>query len=258
MRTHSFITSCLVLGCVAAACSGRSRPADDANAAEAPGSTPEPGQPSRPPTASVVAPVSFAEAESAFTTKRYSDALRLFTTYTSERPNNVWGYYMLGLSAWKSGDRETAEKAFTLALEKDSTHTKSHLNLGRVLIEAGRPADALPHVEAALKIDSTSSEAFRVLGRVKRELGDVDGAIAAYQRAIALDARDAWSMNNLARAYIEQGKFDDALGPLARAVEIDTSAAAFRHNLGIALEHSSRVDLPGLARSFEEQVKSWK
>src|SRR5947199_250507 len=127
---------------------------------------------------------------------------------------------MLGLSAWKAGDRETAVNAFTLALEKDSTHVKSHLNLSRVLIEQGHAQEALPHVAAALAIDSTSSEGFRLRGRVKSELSDSDGAIAAYKRAIVLDGRDAWSLNNLARVYMGQGRPegarppDDAVQPL--------------------------------------------
>ena len=151
-----------------------------------------------------------------------------------------------------------AVNAFTLALEKDASHVKSHINLSRVLIEQGRAQDALPHVEAALVIDSTSGETIRLLGRVKRELGDSAGAIAAYQRAIVLDERDVWSMNNLAKLYIAQGNYDDAVGPLARAVEIDSTTPAFRNNLGVALGHSSRVDLGALARSFEEQIKTWR
>src|SRR6266568_3439140 len=70
------------------------------------------------PTASpVTGPVSFTDGQTAFTEKRYGDAERLFTAYTSDKPDNVWGYYMLGLSAWKAGDRDAAVNAFTLALE---------------------------------------------------------------------------------------------------------------------------------------------
>src|SRR5256884_4628871 len=211
-----------------------------------------------PPASRVTGPVSFTDGQTAFTEKRYGDAVRLFTAYTSDKPDNVWGYYMLGLSAWKAGDRDAAVNAFTLALEKDSTHVKSHINLSRVLIEQGRAQDALPHVESALAIDSTSGETVRLLGRVKRELGDSAGAIAAYKRAIVLDERDVWSMNNLAKLYIGQGNYDDAVGPLARAVEIDSTTPAFRNNLGVALGHSTRVDLGALARSFEEQIKTWR
>src|SRR5881227_1693630 len=222
----------LVAGAVVAACGHETSQSSEASAAEVSTTRPE-SSAATPPASMVTGPVSFDEAQTAFTEKRYADAVRLFTGYTSDKPDNVWGYYMLGLSAWKAGDRDAAVNAFTLALEKD----------------------ALPHVEAALVIDSTSGETVRLLGRVKRELGDSAGAIAAYKRAIVLDERDVWSMNNLAKLYIGQGNYDDAVGPLARAVEIDSTTPAFRNNLGVALGHSTRVDLGALARSFEEQIR---
>jgi tetratricopeptide (TPR) repeat protein len=247
----------LVAAAVAAACGGRSQRASDANAAEV-AAVPETSSATSPPTSVVTGPVSFDEGQTAFTEKRYGDAVRLFTAYTSDKPDNVWGYYMLGLSAWKSGDRDAAANAFELALEKDASHVKSHINLSRVLIEQGKAQDALPHVEAVLAIDSTSGEAVRLLGRVKRELGDSAGAIAAYKRAIVLDERDVWSMNNLAKLYLGQGKYDEALGPLARAVEIDSTVPVFQNNLGLALAHSSKVDVGALAKTFEEEIKTWR
>jgi tetratricopeptide (TPR) repeat protein len=247
----------LVAGAVVAACGHETSQSSEASAAEVSTIRPE-SSVATPPVSVVTGPVSFDEGQTAFTEKRYADAVRLFTGYTSDKPDNVWGYYMLGLSAWKAGDRDAAVNAFTLALEKDASHVKSHINLSRVLVEQGRAQDALPHVEAALVIDSTSGETVRLLGRVKRELGDSAGAIAAYKRAIVLDERDVWSMNNLAKLYIGQGNYDDAVGPLARAVEIDSTTPAFRNNLGVALGHSTRVDLGALARSFEEQIKTWR
>src|SRR5690349_1872953 len=48
-------------------------------------------------------PVTFEMADSAYRERRYDDATVLFRTYTGGRPGNAWGFYMLGLSAWKSG-----------------------------------------------------------------------------------------------------------------------------------------------------------
>jgi TolA-binding protein len=50
--------------------------------------------------------VTYEMAESAFLEGRYEEAERLFTGYTDRRPENPWGYYMLGLSAWKAGELE--------------------------------------------------------------------------------------------------------------------------------------------------------
>jgi len=246
----------LVAGALAAACGHKPSQSSEASAAEVSKATPSETPTTATP--SIVTPVSFAEAESAYTAKRYGDAVRLFTTYTSDKPDNVWGYYMLGLSAWKNGDRDAAVNAFTLGLQKDSTHIKSHLNLSRVLIEQGRAQDALPHVEAAVALDSTSGETFRLLGRVQTELGDTDAAVAAYRRAIVLDENDVWALGGLGRTYIDQGKFDDALGPLARAIQVDSTVGTVQKNLGIALRHASCVKLDSLAENFATAVKTGK
>ena len=240
------IIPCVIGAFVAGACGDNHSQSRDANAAEVTTVSPETSSASSSSGPVTAGTVSFDGAQTAYTEKRYDEAVRLFTSYTSEHPDKVW----------KTGDRDAAVRAFTQALEKDSTHVKSRLNLSRVLIEQGKAQEALPYVEAALKIDSTSNEIYRVLGRVKSELGDSTGAIEALKRAIVLDGRDAWSMNTLAKVYIGQGRFEDALGPLARAIEIDSTVTAFHTNLGRALERTA--DRGSLAEAFVEQVKTWR
>ena len=66
-------------------------------------------------TPSVAVPqVSLSDAELAYHDKRYDEATKLFSTYADQHPANPWGHYMLGLSAWKSGDLDLAENAFGL------------------------------------------------------------------------------------------------------------------------------------------------
>ena len=185
--------------------------------------------------------VAYQDAESAFTAKDYDKAQAMFTAYTEQHSQNAWGFYMLGLSAWKAGDVAKAESAFGEALELDPRHVKSMLNLSRVLLETDRPKDALDRVQAALGIDSESVDAYRLEGRAQYALGQVDDAIASYRHAIALDTSDVWSMNNLGLIFIQQGRFEDALGPLARATQLDSGVAIFQNNLGIALERTGHL-----------------
>ena len=187
-------------------------------------------------------PVSFEIADSAYRERRYDDATTLFKAYTESRPNNGWGFYMLGLSAWKSGDRVQAESAFAHSLALDSTHVKSHLNLSRVLLEDGKPDSALAHIEQAIALDSTSSAPLRLQGRVFEAQGKTDDAIVAYQRAIVKNDSDTWAMNNLGALYIRLDRYEDAIGPLARVTEIDDKVATFHNNLGMALELTGRFE----------------
>lgn len=184
--------------------------------------------------------VSYEEAEAAYNAKRYEEAVGLFSCYTDQKGENPWGFYMLGLSAWKTGENERAEAAFARAIELDPRHVKSFINLSRVLLETGRPEEAMEKIDSALAIDPRSNTAYRLKGRASALLGEKDDAIAAYRKAIEIDDQDAWSMNNLALIHIEAGRFDDALPPLARAVEIESGEPVFFNNLGMALEGTGR------------------
>ena len=241
-------------------------------------------------------PVSYADAEAAYAGRNYDEAVDLFAAYTRSSPDNPWGHYMYGLSAWKAGDDEQALAAFDEALRLDPQHRKSLLNSARVLLETGRPREALERVEHALSIEPLSGEGLRLLGRARYELKEIPEAIDAYQQAIALDERDVWAMNNLGLIYIQQDRSDIALPILARAVELRSNSPVFQNNLGTALERTghfaaagkayeavlatdstygkaaasldrvtphvasdtSTVDLAAVAAEFREAVRSWR
>ncbi len=199
-----------------------------------------------------VSPVSYESAEDVFQKGRYSEATQLFDAYTVTHPENVWGHYMLGLSAWKAGEDEKAVHAFDKALELDPAHRKSLFNSSRVLLENDRPKEALERIEKALAIEPMSNEGLRLLGRARYELGNAEEAIQAYQRALCLDERDVWSMNNLGLIYIQQGRSNEAIPPLARAVELRGNSPVFQNNLGTALERSGYPTAS--ARAYEAAI----
>ncbi len=239
-------------GLILAAACGKDAPPADASETTAevtvmpathPGG-PERGSPVEPV---VIGPVRFERAESSFTARRYEEAVGLFAVYTRDTPENPWGFYMLGLSTWKSGDRINAAQAFRKALELDSTHVKSRLNLSRVLIEDGRPDEALEQLELVRAGDATLGEVQRLIGRAHDARGEVEQAIAAYQRAIVLDTTDVWAMNNLGVLLVQQGRAGEALGPLVRATALRPTSPVFQNNLGTALEASGHRIAAGIA-----------
>jgi tetratricopeptide (TPR) repeat protein len=185
-------------------------------------------------------PVSFADGETAYHARKYGDAVAIFERYVVQRPRNPWGHYMLGLSAWKSGDLAKAEQAFEQALAVDPHHVKSLVNASRVFIEQKKHDDAIDRLTRAAEIDPESVEVLRLLGRTYHAQGRTDDAIAAYQRAIEVNDIDVWSMNNLGLLLLEAKRADEALPFFARAAERRSDVAAFHNNLGMALEHTGR------------------
>jgi tetratricopeptide (TPR) repeat protein len=247
------IVAMVIVAYVFAACGDRnpeqaraSEPVTSSTVTVAPVSTPS----TEEPAIVISGPVTFELADSAYRDRRYDDAITLFKAYTENRPSNPWGFYMLGLSAWKSGDRGQAVSAFTQALALDSTHLKSHLNLSRVLLEEGQPDSALTHIEAAILLDSTSGEPIRLQGRAFEAQGKMDDAILAYQRAFQLDSTDVWALNNLGALYIRLERFQEAIEPLKVAVALNDKVAVFHNNFGMALERT------GQYRAAEDEYRA--
>jgi len=185
-------------------------------------------------------PASFAEGEAAYKAKKYTVATTIFDRYTAEKPDNAWGHFMLGLSAWKGGDLAKSEKAFKAALAIDPDHLKSLMNLSRVLIEEKRFDDALDTLMRAGDIEPTSNEVQRLIGRASHALGKTDDAIEAYRHALELDEKDVWSMNNLGLLFLEQKRAEEAMPLFLKAVDLRKDVAAFHNNLGMAFEHTRR------------------
>ena len=196
--------------------------------------TPQPQEPV------ITGPVTFGDGETAFREGRFDQAAALFTAYTLQKPDNVWGYYMLGLSQWKSGKLEEAVTTFETARTKDSTHRKTLVNMARVLLALKRPAEALTRGQEVVQLDSTNAEGWRIVGRAYTDLDSTTQAIAAYQRALVIDDTDVWSMNNLGMIYFEQQQYEQALRPLARAAELAPEQPVFQNNLGMTLELSGQ------------------
>ena len=180
--------------------------------------------------------VSYGDAEGAFQAGSFGEAIDLFSIYTEEHPTNPWGHYMLGLSGWKAGHLDVAETHLLESIELAPEDARSRVNLARVLIEAGRPAEAIEQAAAAEDLDPASIQAKRVHARALAESGDHDSALAKYEDALWIHPDDGWSLNNMGYLLVQQGRYDDAIGPLALAVQVDSTNVTFLNNFGSALE----------------------
>lgn len=243
-------------------------------------------------------PATYDNANAAFTSGHYPEAAEMFERYVETKPNNAFGFYMLGLSSWKAGDFERAKTAFDKSIDIDPTFAKSYFNEARVLLDLKRAPEALEQIEKGLGIDSTSADGWRLKARAQSASGDAEGAMQTYRELLVRNDEDLWGLNNLGVMLLDSGDSEGALGPLARVVQIRPTAPLFQNNLGMALERSGymvaalhhyqaavrddsgytkavknaerlqgivtdttlqdEVSVPDLAEAFRVKVKMWK
>jgi tetratricopeptide (TPR) repeat protein len=122
-------------------------------------------------------------------------------------------YYEEGLDHEDEERPEQARAAYERALELAPDLVEAHLNLGRLLHEAGELDAAEQHYRAAQAADPRHTTASYNLGVVLQDLGRLHEAAAAYEATLATDPAFADAHYNLAGVY-------EALGD---------RPAAFRH-----------------------------
>jgi len=92
-------------------------------------------------------------------------------------------WFELGCNAEVSSPDE-ARDAYRRAIELDPRHADAHVNLGRLLHEAGELDAAEAHYRLALDVEPADGIAWFNLGLVCEARGHLDEAVTAYQRSI--------------------------------------------------------------------------
>lgn len=118
---------------------------------------------------------------------------------------NAVAWYERGC-ALEATDARSAEDAYRRAIELDPTLADAHVNLGRLVHEAGDTVGAEAHYRRALDLRPDDATAAFDLGVALEDLGRDVEAIGAYEKAVELDPGHADAFFNLAGACERAGR----------------------------------------------------
>jgi DNA-binding transcriptional MerR regulator len=104
-----------------------------------------------------------------------------------------------------------AAHTYRQALALDPGHADAHVNLGRLLHEAGELAEAEAHYLSTLALRPDDGTAAFNLAVAIEDQGRYDEALQQYERAVAIDGTNADAHYNAARLYEKLGKFTAAI-----------------------------------------------
>ncbi|HSC28599.1 MAG TPA: tetratricopeptide repeat protein [Vicinamibacterales bacterium] len=125
--------------------------------------------------------------------------------------------------------------------------------LGGSYVEAGRFADAVPHLEAAVRLGERSGSTYNYLGVALMEEGRVRAALTEFQRAEAADPRDERIAFNRAIALSKLSRFTEAAAAYRRSLDVNPDFLDAHVNLAVLLFSLGRTNdaLPHYQRAVE-------
>jgi tetratricopeptide (TPR) repeat protein len=141
------------------------------------------------------------------------------------------GWAALGLLRARAGALFAAEDALRRAHALDPQPDVA-ANLGAVLREQGRPADAAAVLYPALKDAGTHPIGWNTLGAALQDLGDLPTAAGCFQRAAQQDPRNPVPLVNLHGAVFDDRDPAAARRCLEHAAQVAPTDPATRFHLG--------------------------
>ncbi len=152
---------------------------------------------------------------------------------------------LLALSTltWRQGriykDEETLWRD---TLAKNPSCLMARSNLGSVLAQQARYAEAAAEYTKALKLDPDSYEVHNNLASAYDRLGRADEALAHYTEALRRQPNDHRVHYNLGIAQARRGQVDQAIEHFATAIRLQPDLPEPRHHLANLLVNQGRTD----------------
>jgi len=156
---------------------------------------------------------------------RFEEAIDAFQRCLKLDPKDVKAEDNLGLSYQGLGRNEEAAAAFRQAIEWQAGSALKdpgpYINLGALLIETGKPAEALPFLLEARAIAPRDVKARRELGKAYMALNRLDEAQPELEKAVALAPNSAPGHFVLGQLYRKRGMVEKAKAEFGRYAELN-------------------------------------
>jgi Flp pilus assembly protein TadD len=155
-------------------------------------------------------------------TWRDTEALAVASVAASPTSAEAWN--MLAVHQARRREVEAAEKSFgqAITLAASPLRRADHLaNLGRMLLDVGRDADAAKAFAAVVEGVPRHAAGRRGLGVALTRLDATEEAVLIFRGLVAENPRDADAWVGLGNAQYRLGRFGEAVASYGRALAVD-------------------------------------
>jgi Flp pilus assembly protein TadD len=185
---------------------------------------------------------------------QWTDSDALWLHAVAADPQMPKPYNNLGVLMLERGKTAEAERFFGDALARDSVFDKAICNMGLALEARGDTVQAEALFRRAAEVNPRYVDAYTNMGRRMLGRGDYAGASAAYEKAASIDPSSSKAHYNLGLAYYKLGRRSDAIRTFARTLELQPGNAYVMLNIGIIRREEG--DTLGWRTMLEEAARN--
>lgn len=175
-------------------------------------------------------------------TGEFDDAEVLYKRILDAVPDHPDALQFLGVLSHQRGYSDAAIGLIEKSIALDSGQPDRYNNLGNVLLELERFAEATDAYQQAIALQPEHADAYNNLGAVLRAQGRLDEAGAAYLRAIELDSEHVDAHNNFGNLLSNRGRVKEAVAYYCTAITLMPNHPQSRKLLGIAYYTIGQID----------------
>lgn len=164
----------------------------------------------------------------------YKEAVKCFTTYIRQYPNDAAAYYNRGLSMSYLEDYKSSLQDYDKAIALRMNYFGAYHNRGLVKNGLGDYKGAIQDYNKAIEMNPNYEVIFANRGDAKACLEDYKGAIEDYNKAIEINPNYAGAYNNRGVTKTDLEDYRGAILDYNKAIEINPNDALAYLNRGIA------------------------
>jgi len=153
------------------------------------------------------------------------------------------------------GDLAGAEAAFRRSIDDHPSYAEAYNNLGGVLWQEQKPAEATQAFALAVRVDPKFAKAHNNYGNALMNTGNLQAATKEFQSAVSLDPGFSTAHFSLGMALAQQGVRQEGEAEFRRALVLDPKMAAAHFELGLLLASGTTPLAPAARSEIEEGLR---
>jgi len=172
----------------------------------------------------------------------YRSGISLWTDTVTKRPQNPRAQFNLGVVLLDAGRAAEAVTRFEQAVALKPGDARAQHSLGNALLELNRTSEALPRFAEAVRLAPRYARAWYNYGRAQLRQGDHAGALESMNHARHLQPGWAEAHHASGNAYFAMNQPRDAIGHYEAALRLDPTLADAHYSAGSACFELARFD----------------